>query len=75
MGYNVSWPCKYEHIHDIVIFNPRIANGDPAHFRHYNSVTAKDQAMRFRDFSWIWMGYKMLCSSVVHHLPKSNMAA
>jgi len=36
--------------------NPRTANGwgvkyPPVHFRHHNSGTAKDQAMRFRDFS------------------------
>jgi len=43
----------------------------PAYFRHQNSGTAKDQAMRFCDFSKILcLGYKILCLSAAQHVPK-----
>jgi len=31
----------------------------PCQFCHLNSGTAKDKMMRFDDFSWIWLGYKI----------------
>ena len=39
------------------------------HFRNHNSRT-KNRAMRFRDFTFVCLGYKMLCLSVVRHRPK-----
>jgi len=44
------------------VFNLHLLNGGiffpPDHFYRDISGTAKDEDMSFRDFSWIWRGFK-----------------